>query len=420
VFYAGYGLAIAAALLLGPVLSLSLARALRPALKALRPVEGSLAADSLIQSPRRTSATVSALMLSLALIVAFAGMAQASYGSVIDWMNTTLNPDLFVMPSQRLDVRTTRFPASMALEIAAIPGIARVQSFRNGRISFRNRTVMVAALEMSSVGQTARVAPVAGDASTMYGEAAAGKGLIVSDNLAQLEQLSLGDVLDIPAPYGTISLPIVGILTDYTDQQGTIFLERALFVDRWRDDSVSDFRVYVTPGADVGEVRRQIVAQYAGRRQVFVLTHDEARNYVVGITDQWFGVMNVQIAIAVLVAVLGIVNSLTVSIADRRRELGVLQAVGALRGQIRRTIWMEALAVSVLGLILGTVLGAVNLYYILEIVRRDVAGMRLDYDFPVTTVLALAPLMLGTAFVAALWPAETALRGSLVEALEYE
>ena len=83
---------------------------MRPLLKWVRPVEGTLAADSLIQAPRRTSGTVAALMLSVALVVAFAGMARASYGSLVDWVSTTLNPDLFVMPSPDLVVRTVRFP----------------------------------------------------------------------------------------------------------------------------------------------------------------------------------------------------------------------------------------------------------------------------------------------------------------------
>ncbi len=70
-------------------------------------------------------------------------------------------------------------------------------------------------------------------------------------------------------------------------------------------------------------------------------------NYVIRITDQWFGLTYVQIAVAVLVAVLGIVNALTVSITDRRRELGVLHAVGGLRHQIRHTVWMEAMAIGI-------------------------------------------------------------------------
>src|SRR4029077_3168983 len=102
--YVGYVLAIVVALLISPLLSQAMARAIRPILMWLRPVEGALAADSLIQSPRRTSASVAALMLSLALVVAFAGMARASYDSIVDWMNTTLNPDLFIMPSHSIIV----------------------------------------------------------------------------------------------------------------------------------------------------------------------------------------------------------------------------------------------------------------------------------------------------------------------------
>ena len=147
-FYVGYVLAIVVALLLGPLLSLALARALRPVLKWLRPVEGALAADSLIQAPRRTSASVAALMLSLALVVAFAGMARASYDSIIDWMDTALNPDLFVMPSQSIVIRTIRFPPTMGPELAAIPGVERVQMVRDARIVFRETPVMIVAIEI--------------------------------------------------------------------------------------------------------------------------------------------------------------------------------------------------------------------------------------------------------------------------------
>src|SRR5204862_3707614 len=127
--------------------------------------------------------------------------------------------------------------------------------------------------------------------------------------------------------------------------------------------SVNIFRVYVTRDATVPAVRQQILERYDGRRQVFALTNAELKSYILKITDQWFGLTSVQIAIAVLVAILGIVNTLTVSIADRRRELGVLRAVGGLHGQIRRTIWLEALSIGTLGLALGFSLGAVNLYY---------------------------------------------------------
>jgi putative ABC transport system permease protein len=419
-FYVGYVLAVVVALLLSPMLSVALARALRPLLKAARPVEGALAADSLIQAPRRTSASVAAVMLSLALVVAFAGMARASYDSIIGWMETAFNPELFVAPSQNIVIRTIRFPESMHDELAAVPGIARVQSVRDARIVFRGTPIMVVAVDIKSISETARREPVEGNADDMYARTAAGHALMVSDNLAQLQHLRIGQILELPAPYGTIRLPIAGIVLDYSDQQGTILMDRTLFQQYWHDDTVNVFRVYLAPGVKMPDVRQRILDQYSGKRQVFVLTNQELKNYVLKITDQWFGLTSVQIAVAVLVAILGIVNTLTVSITDRRRELGVLQAVGGMHGQIRRTIWIEALSIGTLGLILGFVLGAINLYYILQIVHRDIAGMRLDYQFPTTVVAALVPTILAAAFVAALWPAESAVRGSLVEALEYE
>jgi putative ABC transport system permease protein len=419
-FYGGYALVIAVALLLGPLLSLGLARTLRPLLTWVRPVEGALAADSLIQSPRRTSASVAAVMLSLALVVAFAGMARASYTSIIEWMDEALNPDLFVMPSQDIVIRTLRFPPEMSSELASIPGVTRVQMVRDARIVFRKTPVMIVATDVRNLSETVTRTPVAGTADVMYRETAAGRGLMVSDNLANLQQLKLGEVLEIPAPHGVVRLPIVGIVVDYSDQQGTILMDRTVFQQYWHDDSVNAFRLYLSSVAQPAEVKRQILGRYAGVRQVFVLTNRELKDYILRITDQWFALTSVQIAVAVLVAILGIVNTLTVSITDRRRELGVLQAVGGLHGQIRRTIWIEALSIAVLGLVLGFAFGAVNLYYILQIVHRDVAGLRLAYEFPVSVTLGLIPTMLVAALVAAIWPAESAVRGSLVEALEYE
>jgi putative ABC transport system permease protein len=397
-----------------------LAKAIRPALTWLRPVEGALAADSLIRAPRRTAASVAALMFSLALVVAFDGIARASNKSILNWVNTTLDPDLFVLPSQNPDVQSARFPAEMGPQIAAIPGVHRAQTVRNSRVTFNNTPIRLVAVDVEDAAEFARQPPIAGRADTMYAAAVTGTGLIVSDNLAQLQHLTLGEMLDIPAPYGTIHLPIVGIIVDYNDQQGALIVDRRLYQKYWHDDSLSAIRVYIANGAKASDVRQRILEAYSGRRQVFVLTNAELRSYVRNLTAQWFRLTSVQIAVAVLIALLGIVNTLTVSITDRRRELAVLRAVGAVRRQIRWTICLEAAAIGILGLMLGSGFGAINLVYVLQIVQHDIAGLRLSYQFPIETALVLIPTILGTAFLASLWPARVAERGSLVEALEYE
>ncbi len=419
-FYPGYALAILAALLLTPTLALLLTEGLRPVLRWLRPVEGTLAADSLLQAPRRTSGTVAALMLALAQVIALGGLSLGSYRGITNWVNSALDPDLFVAPSASLAVRTFRFPASVGEQLAAIEGIDSIQRVRSERIRYGGMSVLAISLEVESFHERARQPPVAGNADDMYRRAAAGEAAIVSENFANLQQVGIGDVLDIPTPTGLLRLPVAGIIEDWSDQLGTILLDRKVFIRQWRDDSVNAFRIYLKPGATEAGVKARILAALSGTRRVFVLTNRDVRNYIMQLTDQWVGMTNAQIAVAVLVAILGIVNALTVSILDRRRELGVIRAVGGLRGQIRRTIWMEAVAISVIGVVLGLALGAVNLHYLLEIARTDIGGMNVPYAYPVPIALAIVPTMLAAAFVSALGPGESAVRGSLVEALEYE
>ncbi len=419
-FYAGDALAVLAALLLTPTFALWLARVLRPLLRWLRPVEGTLAADSLLQAPRRTSGAVAALMLSLALVVALGGLARASYDSIFGWLTVALNPDLFVSPSQNLTQRDFRFPEAMGAQLQAIPGVGEVQLVRDARVEIQGRPTMLVAADVVNLRRHATLPPVAGKTGEMFRLAAQGKGVLASENFAVLRGFKLGDLVDIPSPSGALRLPIVGIVTDYSDQQGSLLVDRALYKRYWNDSTVNIFRIYLARGAVEADVKRRILEQFGNQRRLFVLTNRDVRRYILRLTDQWFGITYVQIAVAVLVAVLGIVNTLTVSITDRRRELGVLQAVGGLRNQIRGTIWLEALAVGTVGLILGLALGALQLYYSLHISAEDMAGLRLAYEYPYPIVLWLLPGILLVAFLSAIAPAETAVRGSLVEALEYE
>ena len=420
IFYGGYLLAVLAAVLLSPALAHWLAQVLRPAFAWIHPVEGTLAADSLIQAPRRTSGTVSALMLSLALVISLSGVAQASYDSISEWMHTALNPDLFVTTAESLTSRSFVFPAALGDGLRNIDGVGDVQRVRSVRMTVKGAPIMLVAVDIASLAQHAKLPAVEGDSDEMYTLAAEGKGVIASENFARLHGAKLGEVLEIATPTGVLRIPVSGIVRDFSDQQGSLLLSRDVFIHYWNDDSVNIFRIYLKPGADGVKVRQQILDRYGTQQRLFVLTNQDLRQYIIRLTDQWFGLTYVQIAVAVLVAILGIVNALTVSITDRRRELGVLQAVGGLRGQIRHTIWLEALGVGLIGLALGLALGAAQLYYTVEIARRDLIGIQIAYVYPFRTALMLIPVILAAAFLAALGPAERAVRATLVEALEYE
>jgi putative ABC transport system permease protein len=261
---------------------------------------------------------------------------------------------------------------------------------------------------------------IEGDLDEMFRRAAAGEGFIASENFARLRGAKLGDTIDVPAPAGTVRLPLVGVIREYSDQNGALFIDRQRFVREWHDNTVDLFRLYVSEHADASQVRNAILTRFASNRRIFVLSNDEVRSYIMGLSDQWFALTWVQIGIAVAVAILGIVNSLMVSVTDRRRELGILRALGGFPSQVRWTIWLESIGIAIVSVILGLALGAVHLYCVLEMTSRDFPGLRFDYAYPYSVAAALLPIIVVTAVAGALIPAEAAVRGSLIAALEYE
>src|SRR5665213_1961034 len=230
IFYAGFVLTVVTSVLLAPALTLWLARLLRPLLQWARPVEGTLAADSLIQGPKRTSGTVAALMLSLALVISLGGLARSSFESISDWMRIALNPDLFVTTAQSVTARTFVFPASLGDGLRKVPGVAEVQLVRSVRVNIKGAPVMLIALDVRSMEQRAKLPAVEGDSADMYRRTANGEAVIASENYVRLHGAKLGEVLDIPAPSGTLHLPIAGIVRDFSDQQGSLLISHDVYL----------------------------------------------------------------------------------------------------------------------------------------------------------------------------------------------
>src|SRR5262249_28537217 len=150
---------------------------------------------------------------------------------------------------------------------------------------------------------------------------AEGKGLFVSQSFSRNLNARLGEVVELPTPSGSLKLPVVGIVRDYSDLQGSIFIDRSVYERWWRDDSSSIARVYVKNGYDVETVRRRVIDALSGQQRLIILTNQDVRKWILKLVNDWFAMTYNQIIVAVLVAILGIVNTLTVSITDRKREL---------------------------------------------------------------------------------------------------
>jgi putative ABC transport system permease protein len=420
-FYFGYGCFVLGAVLSTPTLSMWFSRLLRPVLTRLRPVEGALAADSLVRAPRRTSATIAALMLSTGLVVSLAGISRGVYASVVDWVDSFLNSDLLVLASENGTNRSFHFPDAMTPTLSSLEGVADVQRMRSNKVSVKGASILMVAMDMDKAAQRSSGRVVAGDIKQMYQQAAAGKGVIISENCGMLQNIAMGDTVEIPSPSGLLHLPVIGIVTDYLNQSGSMFVDySAVYLPYWNDPTVDIYKVYAKQGTSAAELKERVQATFAKQRRLFVGLNREVKARVMNNTKQWLGMSYMQIAVAILVATLGIANTLLMSVTDRQREFATLRALGALRNNVRLSVWLESATIALIGLILGIAFGAIDLRYELDVMRRDYAGLTLDYLFPVQLVVILAGAMLGAAWLSALAASERAVRKSPLEALAYE
>jgi len=415
-------LAYAALMLLGltallPIMVRSIARLLRPAMDWLGGSEGALAVDSLIQAPRRSSATVGALMVGLMFVFATAAYIQSIRRVMDRWMNQMLNSDLIVATSNTLRSSTYHFSEGLAQQIAQIPGVKHADDVRFTSIPYRNDSAALIAIGMQNFLARASDAVEDADVKTASQKLISGEGVLVSRNFDTRWGMRVGDRLDLDTPTGPLELPIVGVVDDYRSEKGTIFMDRALYKARWNDDAVDFVDVILAPGANLAAVKQGIVQLTSGNMQAFVYTNVEFRRFISGLVDQFFSLDYMQLVVAVLVAMIGIVNTLIISVSERRREIGIVRAIGALRSQVRKMVLLEAVAISVIGVIVGACAGVLDTLFMSHTESKMLVGYTIPFYFSWSLVAWTLPIVIAASLVAGWWPARRAVRMQVIEAI---
>jgi putative ABC transport system permease protein len=243
----------------------------------------------------------------------------------------------------------------------------------------------------------------------------------VSDNFARLFKKKLGDPVTLDTPSGPLTIPIAAIVMDYSSDQGTIWMDRSVYLEHWKDVGVDTIDILLAPGADRAAIAQAIRSRLAGKTdRLFVMTASEMKHNIHELLDQFFALSYIQLVIALFVAVLGIANTLVISVAERRRELGILKALGTERRQVAALIVLEALGISIVGSVVGYALGTYLIRYASDAISAANTGWTLPYTFPWGIASGLAPLLVVVTVLAALYPAKLALSVSPAEALEFE
>jgi putative ABC transport system permease protein len=384
-------------------------------------IELRLAAENLPRNIVRTSATVSALMVGVAMATSFAVFVGSFETSTLDWVDQTLPADLWISSASRMGGGGAGLPmaSDLAAPLAAVAGVEAVERVRMDDIEYRGIPVKIVAAEMAAASPRIRMLMLEGRQEDALDGMRAG-AVVVAENFSRRFHVHRGDRIALAVKSGTRWFDVSGVIVDYTSDTGMIMMDRKTYVDGWGDDRVDTYKLYLAKGADSESVRHAINRDYADRYDLFVLTNREFREEIVGMLDRAFAVIHVLEAIAIIVSVLGVLNSLLANVLDRIREIGVLRALGMLRDQVVSMVVFEGCLLGVAGITGGVVLGLAIGHVLLAYVNVEQTGWYLPYR-PSWSAVAEIAVLIGTGSALAGWyPARHAARLVIAEALGYE
>src|SRR5206468_7976054 len=198
--------------------------------------------------------------------------------------------------------------------------------------------------------------------------------VLVSQNFARRHNVAVGQTIELPGPNGPVPLRVIGTVRDYSWSRGSIFMDRARYAKLFGDDLIDICHVFLKPDQVGSEAAGRAIEAYAQRRGLFVTDKDSLRKFLSELINRIYLLAYLQQIIVGVVAALGVVTALLISVLQRKRELGLLRAVGATQWQVLRTVLAEATLMGAFGTFLGLLAGVPLEWYIVRVLIFEESG----------------------------------------------
>jgi putative ABC transport system permease protein len=410
--------------LLAPFLVMPLIGLLSRPLRALMPSEGRLASDSLRMNPLRTSATAAALVVTLSVVVVNSTMAASFLGTISDELDSHFARDLTVQPLgySSYGPPVSGIAPSLRPQIAALPTVGTVTPERiiyMRRLPGSGEQGLLTAVDPAQWPQVDRTEYEGASTARAMAGLAAG-GAIIGKGMADDTGLGVGDRIALRGAGGVVRAPIVATVDTLEGNGNLVTVSLATMKRAYGIDSDSILAIIAaSPGAGA-RLDRQVDALLERRYPGFeAVSNEQVKQQYEDAVNQQFSFFDAIVGIAVIVGLLGIINTLSMAVLERTREIGVLRALGGSRWRIRRTMLTESLLISVAGSLVGIALGLlVGIVWIISIRESTLAGLNLEIPTGILLVIAALGCVIGV--LAAILPARRAAHLDPLRALTYE
>jgi putative ABC transport system permease protein len=418
--YGGLGMVMVGVLLAAPLMAHLLARALVPMARRFLPIAWRLAADNLVRAPGRTGLVIGALAAGVCLVVETSGIILSNSLAIREWVNTSIAADLIVTSGSPVGSggQSTPMDESLGNELRKIPGVEAVLPVRMCKILVGERTVAVMTTDAAEAYKVEKDRlSKHPDVELLNRMAHEDNAVIVSENFAALNKIRTGDYIPLKSDQGEVKLHVIGMMVDYSWNLGTIMINRSDYVRHWKDEKVTVFDVYLYPGTDANAVKQKIASQ---PYDLHPLTRVELQGRIDDMIKQIYSIAYGQQIVVIVVAILGVVMTLLISVLQRRREMGLLRAIGASQAQVVYLVLAEAFLMGVLGTVLGSLFAIPLEWYALQVVFLEESGYAFPVLLPWVEIALIGPTALAVATLAGLGPALYSVRQRIPEAIAYE
>jgi putative ABC transport system permease protein len=389
-------------------------------LAARRPTVA-LAAGNLAGAPLRTAVAVAALMIAIGMMVSVAVLVSSFRATIVAWADESLRADLFVRPLGLGDASTdARFSPGVAERIAAVPGVARVETLRAIEIPYGGRLTNLVATDLSTIVSRRRLRLIGGGDPAALGRRLAGStDVLVSEPFATKFGVGRGDRIVLSTPSGARAFGVAAVYNDYSSDAGVVLVDLRAYRRLFRDASINSIAVYAAGGADLARLRTAVV-RAVGPLRVDVETNRELRGLVVDVFDRTFAITYALDVIAIAIAVLGVVSTLFALVLERRREFGLLRYLGVTAAGVRGVVLVEAAGIGLLGGALGVAVGMLLALLLIFVINRQAFGWLIELHVPWVFLGETIALVIVAAVLAGIYPARVAARIRTGEAVRTE
>lgn len=422
--FGGMVSALVGLLLAAPILVGVIVRLLQPLLRAVLPIEARLAADNLIRSPGRTGLVIGALGAGVAVMIQTAGVGKSNEEPVTRWLDEVIQADQFVAAGSVQSAVSSMSPSDPKLvqEVEQIEGVEAAAGIRYMRPTYRGTVLFLTAIDMDKfVGPSQARGPDGLPQLDKFHAAAGKEGVLVSDNFVAKHKVKVGDTITLKGANRWVELPILDTVTDYSWSQGTLFMDRAVYSRLFEDKQIDIVHVFLTrESEEAHQAAHTRVQEFAERKGLVTEDRPALRRMVGELIERVYKLVHLQQIVVGIVASLGVVTSLLISVLQRKRELGLLLAVGATPRQVIMTVLYEAILMGAFGTFLGFLIGIPLEWYVLKVVLREESGFDLALQMPWGQAFAIAAGSLLIATLAGLLPALRAVKTRIPDALAYE